>query len=169
MNNGRCKRNGMTLLEVVMVLMLLGIIATVVIRRYPATAANIITQTALLKAHLRYAQLRSINTSTQWGINFSNNTYWLFNMEDMNKPRRLPGEASAQLPVGSLHDISITLAGNANANSFYVIFDSLGRAGTNLSNGELLPSLSDLQIAVSDDVRRESRTIIITANTGFIP
>ncbi len=169
MNIGYQNRSGMTLLEVVMVIMLIGILATVVISRYPASAANVITQTAVLKAHLRYAQLRSMNTSTIWGINFDNNTYWLFNLEDMNTPHLLPGETSAQLSVGSHHGISIALTGAVTSSSFYIIFDSLGRPGINLSDKEFLPSTIDLHISISDESIGNSQTIIVTSNTGFIP
>ena len=169
MNIGYQNRSGMTLLEVVMVLMLIGILATVVINRYPASAANVITQTAVLKAHLRYAQLRSMNTNTIWGINFDNNTYWLFNLENMNIPILLPGETTAQLPVGSHHGISIVLTGTVTSSNFYIVFDSLGRPGINLSDGKFLSSSEDLFISISDESIGNAQTVTVTANTGFIP
>ena len=160
---------GMTLLEVVMVLMLISILATVGLNRYPIHTTDIFTQTAAIKTHLRYAQLRAMNANIPWGISFNNNTYWLFNLEDMNRPQFLPGETSTLLDTGSHSGLSIELTSDASLHSFQIMFDTLGRPGSNASNVEILHSSRDMTIAISDPLSGNSQTIKITADTGFIP
>ena len=78
--------SGITLLEVLVVMLMIAIFAVFVATRTMGTDPSLIAQTEVLKAHIRYAQMRSINTNTQWGIHSNGGTYWLFQNPNVAAP-----------------------------------------------------------------------------------
>ena len=80
------KNNGLTLLEVIAVLIVIGIVSVVVVISMMQTSSSLAGYTALLKTHLRYAQTLAMNSDTGniWGlrVDLGNNQYWLFHCAD---------------------------------------------------------------------------------------
>lgn len=149
---------GFTLIEIVMVLVFISILATVAIVRHKYVDPTLMSQAQILKAHLRYAQMRSLSTDSKWGIKYQVNgdqrSYWLFKQPQTNNRIVLPGESDDRVHLDRM-DIVISQG------SFQVEFDGWGRPLSTLSgNGTL-----NLELTKSED----SEQIIVTQNTGFIP
>ena len=149
------KRSGFTLLEVILVLLLISIFATIAVLRQPSTDVTLKAQANALKSHIHYAQMRAMNTDTIWGVGYTSNSFWLFK-EAYDNQHLLPGEG--QLSV-DLDAKGITL--NANGSN-RLSFDTWGRS---YSDDTLLLS-EPLSIQLSKD--GQSETLIITPDTGFV-
>lgn len=115
------KDGGFTLLEVVLVLVFISIFAAVAVSRQ--TPANVAAKASAekLKAHMRYAQMRAMNTTTQWSIGYQKNTnhYKLIN-EQSQTAIALPGETQTEVDL-NLDKVSIV------QNDFKITFDDWGR------------------------------------------
>lgn len=162
------KLGGWTLMEVVMAMVLLGILCAVVYGKYIRTDANVLVQFSIIKTHLRFAQLKAMNTSTIWGLRFRRGSYWLFRMEDIDRPIPLPGAENAQIDLSTQYGVSIQLAAADVTDTFFVAFDSLGRPGIELTDNKVVPVRNDLNITMTDGTG-VLQSIAITAETGFIP
>lgn len=169
MKRDRHKHNGWTLLEVAMGIVVCGILSAVVYGRYLNVNTNLISQCTAIKTHLRFAQLKAMNTSAVWGIRFNQSAYQLFNAEDIDRPVFLPGAETDQIDLSACCSISLQPDDNSSNELFFVAFDSLGRPGVALADNQLDPNREDLHILVSDRSGVNSQTILITAETGFIP
>lgn len=101
------RHRGFTIIEVVVVLVLLGILAAVAASRITGTQeAERNAEIANLKNHLRYAQMRAMNSGgpddpVVWGINGSGTQYWLFTIDTSNNQivHRLPGQNENQVTL----------------------------------------------------------------------
>ena len=142
-------RNGFTMIEVVAVLLIIGIISAVAVPRIIGTSdSDLSSQVEVVKTHLRYAQIRAMNTDTVWGINFtSTTTYYLFQGAGSTTPVPLPGEDNATVNLTTKKSkLTIT------APLVRVTFDSYGSPGS-----------ATITIATTGGA------ITVTKNTGFIP
>lgn len=150
-------QRGFTWVELLIVLMIMGIISAVAATRLMYDEPELAGQTEVLKAHLRYAQLRSMNTDAVWYIQFAASSYALYQAGDAN-PVLLPG---ADAPLIALPS-GMTLAyGTVNV----VSFDSWGKPCTDSSG--LVPQAADRTITVA--MGSQNRSVTVTKNTGFIP
>jgi len=151
---------GFTMLELIAVLIIMAIIGAVVVARVMDTGFDLVTETDLIKTHLRYAQARAMNTSVTWGINLTGTTYSLFKDGRIASRVNLPNEAT---DIRSLPDgISVETA--------VISFDAWGiphTAARATDRNKLVSGDTEAQITVSDG--SDTRTITITPNTGFIP
>jgi MSHA pilin protein MshC len=149
--------HGFTLFEVILVLVLITIFATVAVSRQPATDASLKAQADVLRSHIRYAQMRALNTDTAWGIGIGidsgASTYYL--LRETQK-RILPGETVDTIDLDAKN---ITISCSAKA----VMFDAWGRPA---ADGVMLSDAS-LPIVLGKDGLTESLTIM--PNTGFVP
>lgn len=84
---------GFTLIEVVAVLIILGILTAVAVGRSMDSGAELVSQTDVIKSHLRYAQSRAMAMEEVWGIRSTGSGYYLFRVDTTNKIT-LPGEES---------------------------------------------------------------------------
>jgi MSHA pilin protein MshC len=118
---------GFTMIEIVVVLIVLAIMAPFVITRVTTDTNNLITQTEILKSHLRYAQIMAMNDTVPWANDI------------------LPGETPGVPPAPQTHtlptDVTIT-SGVATYN-----FDDWGSPGTStltitLSQGTTTSSIT---------------------------
>jgi len=154
-------QRGFTLIEIVVVLVLIGIIATTVFTRSITTdQINIGAQTEKIKSHIRYAQSMAMKRSDIWGIKCASNEYWLFSGADPdNGPNQeiQPGENTVKI---SLDELNLTM------DNFTVFFDRYGKPYNAYSDeSSNNPLSSDLTITVSGP---QSRDLIITPETGLI-
>jgi prepilin-type N-terminal cleavage/methylation domain-containing protein len=157
------KEKGFTLVEVTAVLVVLAIVAVVIISRMTSTAdVNNKVMAETLKSHIRYAQLKAMNTdadaasgcNASFGISMSANSYFMF--KDCNSASKvaLPGAETDTVSLGA----SLSLS---PANT--VAFDRYGRPCSDLScaSGNLYTANQVITLG--------TETITITKNTGFIP
>ena len=154
---GLAKNHGVSLVEVIVILVLIGIITLLIASHITRSNTDLIAETEVIKAHLRYAQSRALNSDAIWYIRFTNNTYSLYKTGDPN-PKYLPGEENptVTLPAGM----------SINYGTWdEVAFDSWGKPYTSHSAGG--PQVGNRIISVTDS--RGSKAITITQNTGFIP
>ncbi len=144
----KSKKNGFTIIEVIAVLLLISIVSAVVAVRMSDTAIyDLSSQVEVIKTHLRYAQIRAMDTNTPWGINFTSpTTYYLFEGSGSETPVILPDEAAATVNLATKNsDLVITPPGR-------VTFDTFGSPG-----------------AATITIPTNGGTITVTRNTGFIP
>lgn len=147
---------GFTLIEIVVVLIILAIMAPFVITRVTTDTNNLIAQAEILKSHLRYAQLRALNDTVSWGINFAGTNSYTLYKSGATANDLLPGENSQTrtLPTG----ITIT-SGVGSTTAFNEWGSPVNAGGT--------------PVAVTQTITLAQGTatsnITITKNTGFIP
>jgi len=153
-----------TILEVLIVLTLIAVFAAIAVARQPSTHVTLKARKLALEAHIRYAQMRAMNSDSRWGIAIDPNTdqvYWLFEEidTDTTQQRLLPGEDGITVDL-TAKGISISVSGT---NSFR--FDDWGRP---LSGGAYFTD--DLNLVLQKDVGSEtiSETLVVTAETGFV-
>jgi type II secretory pathway pseudopilin PulG len=139
------------MIEVVAVLLIIGIISAVAVPRIIDTSAyDLSSQVEEVKNHLRYAQIRAMNTDSVWGINFTSaTTYYLFQGTGSTTPVLLPGEDNATVTLTTKKS-KLTITPPTGGR---VTFDSYGSPGS-----------ATITIATNG-----GGTITVTQNTGFIP
>ena len=151
---------GFTLVEVIVVLIILGIVAAVAtVTLFSTDTYATKSQVAMVKAHLRYAQARSIHSGSSWGINFAAGTksydgreysnYWLFTGSNAAAAISFQVEDDSKYMVvfsdGSIGIWPLSIGEET------VTFDKWGSPG--LTN-----------ITISTD----GGDIVVTKNTGYI-
>lgn len=151
--NNKKHQRGFTLIEVIAVLVIIAVLAAVVISRMTSPSSfGLVSETDILKGHLRYAQYRAMSHTERWGISFSTGSYSL--VSPTATTSKLPNEDSSTHTLTS--GITITGAGSA------VHFNEWGNPVTD--TGVLLP---DTTISLTDG--STTQMVTITQNTGFIP
>lgn len=143
------KKGGFTMIEVVAALLIIGIISAVAVTRMMSTSAyDLSSELEVVKNHLRYAQIRAMNTDSVWGINFtSSTTYYLFQGANSPTAVLLPGENTTTVNLAPKSALQITPPSGGR-----VTFDSYGSpGGTTITIGTT------------------GGTITVEKNTGFIP
>ena len=167
MKNCLKKNSGFTILEVVAVLVILGIISALAVSTISINIDDVKRDEELnvLKAHLRYAQARAMNSDSKWGIKFgtviiegeSVKGYWLFNESDENTKIRLPGEekkVEAEDKFVTISNLSIISIID------FVIFNTLG--------SPVVLDDDENWVSIGIIINTSGGDITITANTGFI-
>lgn len=162
------KTEGFTLVEVVLVMVIIVIISALVITRTRDLSTGLISQTEIMKTHLRYAQTLAMSAggSDVFGISCSvgPNEYWLFQGNDPNSNiLKLTDDASYDVDADDKLDLAEK---NIQASPFTVIFDDKGIPYSPDINTPLSP---DLTISVTPLGGGASQTITITELTGFVP
>jgi prepilin-type N-terminal cleavage/methylation domain-containing protein len=164
------RRRGFTLMEVIVTLVIIAIIVAVVI-----SGASSTTQPALkanaekLKVHLRYAQLRALNSTERvWGIDFSGGTdvYKLYYADTSAHDLPFPGEDANTV---TLPNTTIAIDGDGGRR---VSFDAWGKPYQSLlANFDSTPNpqTNDYRTITLTDTSGNTETITITRNTGYIP
>ena len=133
------------MIEIIAILTIISIITVVAISKLSSTTSyNLISETDIIKNHLRYAQLRTMSDDVSWGIIFSSNSYTLLK-NGITATTNLPNESSPT------HNLQSTVSITSGAGST-ISFDNRGS-----------PGITDKTITLSG-----SQTITVTKNTGFI-
>jgi len=155
----RFDNSGFTLIEFVAVIVLVGIISAFAVSRFYFTDSNLEAQTEAIKVYLRYAQVRSMNTESVWGVSCDGTNLCLYRDGNINNKVLLAGEDGVDV---DLAEKGISMA------EFTVSFDSWGKPCTDqAAQTEQIEEPRTLTVhSVSGS---ESINITITKNTGFIP
>jgi MSHA pilin protein MshC len=149
---------GFTLLEITATLIIVGVLAAMLVTKFADVGEDATSATELLKARLRYTQMRSINNVSVHGIHSTGSSYWIFYNGDTGSHEQFPGESSD----------TVTLPSGVTMSSFTVSFDSRGipytdeaaTAGSELTSGSAAASIT---------VGGKAGAVRITPNTGYIP
>ncbi|MFH1734109.1 MAG: type II secretion system protein [bacterium] len=160
------REKGVTMIELVAVLIILGILAAVAIVRFGSTAeVDLKAQTEVLKSHIRYSQLRAMNADadkttnlnceSSFGINTSINSYFMFRDCSTATTVRLPGAESNSISLPSGMALTATT----------ITFDEWGRPCTDMDG----KTIAAADIPLTLNYGGSSETITITKNTGFVP
>jgi len=125
---------GFTMIELIVVLLVTAIIAVVVVASSGnvASQSQLVSQVAVVKSHIHYAQMMAMKSNVSWGINFSSNSSYSLQKNGAAGTIFFPnvGSATYTLPSG------ITVATSTNP----LVFDEWGSPGANnitvtVSNG----------------------------------
>ncbi len=159
-------RDGFTLIEMVVVLLLISIIAAAVFTRTISTGQiNFVGQVDKIRNQIRYAQSLAMKRSEVWQFVSDTNDYWV--LDGSSNFVTLPGEKTAKI---SLADLGINM--NVNGGSFNVYFDRYGKpyhSWTDETNNTPVTTGSPLEITISAVVDASvSRKLVITPETGLV-
>ncbi|WP_051184555.1 pilus assembly FimT family protein [Desulfatiglans anilini] len=148
---------GFTIVEMIAVLVILGVLASVAVARMMTDdGAEVRRAAETLKMHLRQAQFRAMYSDTSWGVHSNGGSYWLFEGPNTSNRVMFLGEGSD----------TVTLPSGVSCGSFTVSFDDWGVPynGASPQSGNELSSAKTIQIACCS----KTISITITPNTGFI-
>lgn len=156
------REKGFTIIEVIAVLILISIVSFILVSRMgSSTEGDIRVKADTLKGHIRYVQMRAMNTdadksviatcNASFGMSISANSYFMFKNCDKNLKVMFPGQDSPNIAF-----VHATLAPASD-----VTFDHWGRPCSDL-NG-LIPYNADINLNLGTE------SILITKNTGFVP
>jgi len=186
---------GFTLVEVIAVLVIIGILATIAASKISTNNQNLYAIESALKSHIRYAQLKAMQSDTNvWGIrmNRTYDNYWLFyadigvNNAWGNNRTSLPGSDSS--PASSSQnriktslmnvDLNTISVGGSAKNQLTLVFNDMGvpfwREGgaviflDPLSDTAGLTQLTTDIIITLIDNDGNSKSITISSETGFV-
>jgi len=157
------------MIEVISVLIIMGVLASVVVQHVMDVNADLVAKTELIKNQLRYAQSRAMNSDSFWYITFEPDgnggfRYSLNETDATNNPIYLPGEGNGYvaLPAG----MSIQYGGSEITTPIHMNFSSKwGKPYTDAAGTEYQEG--DRTIVLVDS--GGSREITVTENTGFVP
>ena len=151
-------QSGFSFVEIVVVIVLIAVFAAVAIVRHNFQDPTLAAQSQVFKAHMRYAQTRSMGTDSIWGIKYQvdgdTRSYWLFKQPDSDTRIPLPGETDDHVRLDSMGIV-------ISQGSFELEFDGWGRPSSSLTGGDTLT----LDLTKSGD----SEQVLVIRNTGFIP
>ena len=152
---------GFTLLEVILVLIFISIFATIAVSRQANPDVSLTAAAEVLKAHIRYAQMRAMNSTIPWGVHAQAGTsYWLFNGTDTGNRQYFPGESEDSVYLEA-EDILI------EPGEFTIQFDPWGVPGVFLSDNNLFDPF-DGPTTLTLTYGSEGTSITIIENTGFV-
>ncbi|MFC1877212.1 prepilin-type N-terminal cleavage/methylation domain-containing protein [Thermodesulfobacteriota bacterium] len=160
--------DGFTFVEVIAVLVIVVIISAVVISKSGSFSADLVSQTEILKNHLRYAQtlgMSGTDSSDVFGMKCDTAFYWMFkgNDPDVNIIM-LPDDQRYNTGNGKL-DLAVK---KIAITAFTVFFDQRGIPYSSYPDDtNKVPYSEDLSITVTKAGDVES--ITVTLHTGFIP
>jgi MSHA pilin protein MshC len=166
------RQGGFTMIEVISVLVIIAIIGAVAVSRVSSISQSTLKANAeRLKAHLRYAQLRALNSTERvWGIDFSGGSYYqlFYSLASDTGASNVhyvtfPGGEGSNIDL-SKSNTTITFGGNP------LSFDTWGKPYKNLRANFDSPVQQDADRIISlSDSKGNTETITITRNTGYIP
>lgn len=150
---------GFTVIEIIATLIIIGIISVIAIARMSSTSDVLNkAQAETLKSHIRYVQMRSMNTDSEtvgceasFGISMDKSNYFMFKNCDTDQKVTLPGESQDVISFKNC-----TLSPKCTVN-----FDRYGRPSTH--------KLGASPDNVSINLTLGTESIIITRDTGFVP
>ena len=92
-------QKGLTFLEVVCVLLLIGILSAVIITRTENYDPEAIGGREQIKNYLRFSQLMAMSSNTVCGVVFDGSVYWVFRNGSTSDKITLPHNAGENIPI----------------------------------------------------------------------
>lgn len=165
--------HGFSLVEVIAVLVILIIVSAVIVSQSGTYSTDLVTQTEILKTHLRYAQsmsMASVDPTGIFGIKCDTAFYWAFqgtdpdaNIIQLLDDQRYNTNNDNKLDLSEKKiDISVP---------YTIYFDHSGIPYSAYTSATVnTPLASDLAIVLTPDGEvTPTETITVTQHTGFIP
>ncbi|MGA2527188.1 MAG: type II secretion system protein [Smithellaceae bacterium] len=144
---------GMTLLEIIAVLVVVGIVSAIAVSRLTLAGTQLYTERDILQSNLRFAQFRALTdnaaTTTTWGISFAGGTYTL-QTNGAAATIFFPSDGSAT------HTLSAGVTITAPASGSSVTYNFWGN-----------PGAANIPVTLSQG--GQIITFTITGTTGFMP
>ena len=168
-------KNGFTLVEVIVALVIIAIVSTVIISRSGSFSTDLVSQTEILKTHIRHAQalgMTGTDASDIFGIKCDTSFYWMFKGIDPDVLANiiiLPDDQ--RYNTGNDGKLDLAEKKIAIGTVFTVFFDQRGipySAYTDASTNTSLVSDLTINVTPAGEVS-PTEPIIITQHTGFIP
>jgi prepilin-type N-terminal cleavage/methylation domain-containing protein len=165
--------NGFSLVEVIVALAIIAIVSTIVISKSGSFSTDLVSQTEILKTHLRHAQILGMSgtdSSDVFGIKCDTFYYWMFKGTDPDfNPIMLPDDQ--RYNTGNDGKLDLVEKKIAIGTAFTVFFDERGIPYSAYSDASTnTPLVSDLTINVTPAGEvSPTEPITITQHTGFIP
>lgn len=163
---------GMTLIEVVVILVLLGVMTLTVTSRITSGTAELIATTDGVSPQLRLVQIIAMNSSTGlWGLQFepAGQTYHMFHCPDTSNcdmdrdALPLPGvDTDLNDRIAASESGNIQLQTNGN-----VAYDGFGRPYRIIDSSAVL-AFDEITISFRDGAGN-THAIEVTPETGLIP
>ena len=166
-------KNGFSLAEVTVTLAIIAIISTIIISKSGTFSTDLVSQTEILKTHLRHVQalgMTGTDSSDIFGMKCDTAFYWMFkgNDPDVNIIM-LPDDQ--RYNTGNDGKLDLAEKKIAIGTAFTVFFDQRGIPYSAYSDASTnTPLASDLTINVTPAGEvSPTEPITITQHTGFIP
>jgi prepilin-type N-terminal cleavage/methylation domain-containing protein len=168
---------GFSMIEAIVVLIIIAILAPIVVSQAfkQADTTPLITEAEILKANLRYAQIRAMNDTMTWGLYLEETKYSLYkngSKASIGFPGRYKGDKEYEDYKDSY------CYNNPNELAVYCIKNNVAvssGAGTTITfnawgvpvdgSGTALSSNTTVTLSLGGS----SSTVTITKNTGYIP
>lgn len=144
---------GFSLLEILALLVIMGVLMAVAFSRVTLGPEDKVTLEKI-KNHIRFAQLRSLNSDYICGINFSPNKYYFFC--DLNANKNIDESDKLLLPGENSKEIEVSFLTQNNL----LVFDNWGRPYQDLNLSS--PFQGNLNLG-------QGKFFYVTGETGFIP
>ena len=160
------KEHGVSLVEMMSVLLIMGIISGVIISRVASLdAMEVAAKVNAFRNHIRYTQIMAMKRNDMtWGIKSDGTTYWVFKTatpnvatepDVVNNMVYLPGHENKVT-----NDPAIAMPA---MDSFTLYFDKFGIPyGYDTGTSAIVPRTADLTIQIG------ARTLTVTVETGFV-
>jgi prepilin-type N-terminal cleavage/methylation domain-containing protein len=147
LHHTKLNNRGFTMIEVVVVLIVMAIMGAVIIYKYTSVNADVSSETEILKASLRFAQIKALDNAVDddtWGISFTSggSSYSLVYIKGgvQTSPINLPGEYTLSsthiLPSGMTITGSVVnfdkWGKNPDGNDINIVLNQGGSAGTTI-------------------------------------
>ena len=166
-------KNGFSLAEVTVTLAIIAIISTIIISKSGTFSTDLVSQTEILKTHLRHVQalgMTGTDSSDIFGMKCDTAFYWMFkgNDPDVNIIM-LPDDQ--RYNTGSDGKLDLAEKKIAIGTAFTVFFDQRGIPYSAYNDASTnTPLVSDLTINVTPAGEASpTEPVTITQHTGFIP
>lgn len=151
---GGSRCDGFTLIEVITVLLIVGILASVVLSRGAPLNSELPARVGEVRSQLRYLQLMAMKNGINLALTCDGTNYWAHNSTNASLP--LPGESAALI---SLADKKMQMT------PFSISFDAFGIPYT----GSPLAKLTNNATTISITVGGKTDSLSVTPETGFVP
>ena len=166
-----CRHNnrGFTIIEIISVLIITGVLATVVVQHVMDVNTDLVATTEVIKNQLRYAQSRAMNSDAFWYITFEPDgsggyRYSLNETDATGNPMHLPGEGSGYVTLPS--KMSLQYEGSDISSPVYINFSSRwGKPYTDVAGTAYQVGSRTISVVNAGG----GRPITVIENTGFIP
>lgn len=154
---GLLKRNGFSLFEILVILLVLSILTGMVVTRSRKDDFNLATEAEILKAHIRYVRhLALVNDVHSWEIRFEPDRYTLYR-NGSAAGLSLPNEDSATHLLKAGVEVSLS-AFETGVGVGNLRWDKWGRP----------VNAADLRLTMTDTLQGQSLDFRILQETGII-